>query len=97
MQSGDAYLFPADVLWRVAYERATARTSLEDIMAVGTENDVNVTLFARRPNRDSDFLCLQAYITYCTESVHIDISTTTTITHALPLIMDLACPTKAQI
>jgi hypothetical protein len=37
MQRGDAYLFPVDELWRVAYERATARTSLEDIMGVGIE------------------------------------------------------------
>jgi hypothetical protein len=37
LQRGDAYLFPVDELWRVAYERVTARTNLEDIMAVGIE------------------------------------------------------------
>lgn len=37
LQRGYAYLFPVDELWRVAYERATARTNLEDIMAVGIE------------------------------------------------------------
>ncbi len=37
MQREDAYLFPVDDLWRVAYERATVRTSPEGIMAVGPE------------------------------------------------------------
>lgn len=37
MQRGGAYLFPVDESWRVAYERATVRMNLEDIMAVRIE------------------------------------------------------------